>query len=125
MEAVLFVDDDEDLREVMSDILHTFSVRRVVTAGSLQEVIAQRDASLACDLAILDINLGVGQPTGVNVYEWLQGEGFAGGVIFLTGHAAADPRVQQAASVTGSVIASKPISIAVVRELLGGTRHAI
>jgi DNA-binding NtrC family response regulator len=125
MDAVLFVDDDDDLREVMWDILRDAGVKNVVAAASLGEVQARRDEALACELAILDINLGIGQPTGVNVYEWLESEGFAGTIVFLTGHAATDPRVQQAASVAGSVIASKPITVAAVRQLIGGSRQAI
>lgn len=125
MDAVLFVDDDEDLRDVMQEILRGAGVRHVVAASSLAEVKARRDEALACELAILDINLGFGEPSGVNVYEWLEHEGFAGNIIFLTGHASNDPRVQEAARLAGSVIASKPITAAAVRDMIGGTRRAI
>jgi DNA-binding NtrC family response regulator len=124
-DAVLFVDDDEDLREVMSDILRRLGVRAVVTAGSLREVQARRDEALTCQLAIIDINLGPDEPTGVNVYEWLEREGFAGRVVFLTGHASKDPRVQQAARLTGSVIASKPISAGELRNLISDARPVL
>lgn len=119
LEAVLFVDDDLDLRELMEMTLVRAGARRVVTAGSLSEVAVQRDAALACQLAILDINLGAGQPNGVEVHHWLGREGFAGKIIFLTGHAANDPQVKQAASVAGSQIASKPLSIKELRRLVG------
>jgi DNA-binding NtrC family response regulator len=125
MDAVLFVDDDEDLRAVMQDILERLGVGRIVTAGSLREVEERRNEALACELAILDINLGSDQPSGVNIYEWLERERFAGRIIFLTGHAGNDPRVQKAASLAGSVIASKPLSVAELRELIGGARRAI
>ena len=125
MDAVLFVDDDEDLREVMQDILRAVGVHRIVTAASLREVQGRRDEALDCKLAILDINLGTGEPSGVNVYEWLEREGFTGNIVFLTGHAANDPRVQQAANLAGSVIASKPLSVAELRDLIGRTRQAI
>lgn len=124
VDAVLFVDDDDDLRAVMQDILPRLGVRRVVAAGSLREVEVRRDETLACELAILDINLGHGQPNGVRVCEWLEREGFAGRVVFLTGHASSDPRVQEAARLAGSVIASKPLSAAALRELIGGAKHA-
>jgi DNA-binding NtrC family response regulator len=125
VDAVLFVDDDEDLREVMQDILGRLGVDRVVTAASLQEVQARRDEALECGLALLDINLGTDEPTGVNVHEWLANEGFAGRIVFLTGHASNDPRVREAASVAGSRIASKPLSVGELRDLIGVTRHAI
>lgn len=125
MDAVLFVDDDEDLREVMQEILRGSGVRSIVSAGSLRDVQAQREEALRCQLAILDINLGIGQPSGVSVYEWLEREGFTGDIVFLTGHASNDSRVQEAAKLTGSVIASKPITVAAIRNLIGGNRHAI
>ena len=125
MDAVLFVDDDEDLREVMRDILRAVGVHRIVTAASLREVQGRRDEALDCQLAILDINLGTGEPSGVNVYEWLEREGFTGGIVFLTGHAANDPRVQEAANLAGSVIASKPLSVTELRDLSGRSRQAI
>jgi DNA-binding NtrC family response regulator len=117
-DPVLFVDDDFDLRELMEMTLVRAGARRVVTAGSLFEVQEQRDAVLACQLAILDINLGIDQPNGVEVHHWLGREGFVGKIVFLTGHAANDPQVKQAASVAGSQIASKPLSVAQVRGLI-------
>lgn len=125
LDAVLFVDDDEDLREVMHEILGRIGVHRVVTAGSLPDVQALRDEALACQAAIIDINLGSDQPSGVSVFEWLEHEGFAGRVVFLTGHASNDPRVKEAASVANSVVAAKPLSLAELRELLGDASHAV
>jgi DNA-binding NtrC family response regulator len=125
MDAVLFVDDDEDLRGVMQDILVRLDVGRVVTAGSLQDVEELRDQALTCQLAILDINLGTDQPSGVKVYEWLEREGFAGRIVFLTGHASSDPRVQEAASLAGSQVVTKPLSVAELRELMGDAKPAI
>jgi DNA-binding NtrC family response regulator len=112
LDTVLFVDDDEDLREVMQEILARLGVRRIVAAGSLSEVQLRRDDALQCQLAILDINLGTNQPSGVNVYEWLEREGFGGRIIFLTGHASNDPRVREAASLNHAHVASKPLSVA-------------
>lgn len=120
----MFVDDDEDLRALMHDVFETVGVVRIVIAGSLREVEERRDEALACELAILDINLGSGQPSGVNVFEWLQHEGFVGRIVFLTGHAIDDPRVKDAASLAGSVIVSKPLSVTALRQVIGGTTRA-
>lgn len=124
VDAVLFVDDDDDLREAMQDVLGVLGVGRVVTAGSLRDLEERRGEALTCELALVDINLGRGQPNGVSVFEWLEHEGFSGRVIFLSGHAGADPSVQQAASLSGSRVASKPLTVAQLRHLIGGAEPA-
>ena len=120
LETVLLVDDDEDLRAAMDEVLHRLGVRRLVEAGSLRDVEDQREEALACQLALVDINLGYGEPTGINVFEWLEREGFSGRVVFLTGHGSLDPRVQRAASLAGSQVASKPLTTAKLREMIEG-----
>lgn len=120
LETVLLVDDDEDLRAAMEEVLHRLGVRRLIEAGSLRDVEDQREAALSCQLALVDINLGYGEPTGINVYEWLEREGFAGRVVFLTGHGSQDPRVRRAATLAGSQIASKPLTTAKLRDMIAG-----
>jgi DNA-binding NtrC family response regulator len=122
LETVLLVDDDDDLRAAMDEVLHRIGVRRLVAAGSLRDVEDQREEALACQLALVDINLGYGEPTGINVFEWLEREGFAGRVVFLTGHGSQDPRVQQAATLAGSQVASKPLTTAKLREMIEGLK---
>lgn len=118
VERVLFVDDDEDLSEVMTTSLMHLGVRDVMRVRSLAEVQARRDDALACQLAFLDINLGPNAPNGLAVKQWLEREGFSGGTIFLTGHGSNDPRVREAASLAGSRIASKPVTLEELRGLL-------
>jgi DNA-binding NtrC family response regulator len=120
LEAVLLVDDDEDLRAAMEEVLRDIGVRRLVEAGSLRDVENRREDVLACQLALVDINLGYGQPTGIDVFEWFEREGFAGRVVFLTGHGSQDPRVQRAASLAGSEVVSKPLSTAKLRDMVAG-----
>lgn len=118
LEPVLFVDDDPDLRELVEITLGRIGIHHVVTADSLRQVEEKREQVLACRLAILDINLGAGQPSGVQVHQWLGHEHFAGKIVFLTGHAANDPQVQQAASLAGSQIAAKPLSLSELARLV-------
>jgi DNA-binding NtrC family response regulator len=120
VERVLFVDDDEDLGEVMTASLQRLGVRDVIVARSLAEVQARRGDALSCQLAFLDINLGPNAPNGLAVRQWLEREGFSGQTVFLTGHGSNDPRVREAASFAGSRIASKPITLDELRELLAG-----
>lgn len=120
LETVLVVDDDDDLRAAMQEVLHRLGVRRLIEAGSLRDIEDQREEALACQLALIDINLGYGEPTGIDVFEWLERQGFAGRVVFLTGHGSQDPRVQRAASFAGSQVASKPLSTAKLRDMMAG-----
>jgi DNA-binding response OmpR family regulator len=115
VDSVLIVDDDEDLRDMISDVFRLAGIQRRVLAASLADVERQAEAALGCRLAIVDVNLGEGAPTGVDVSHWLRQHRFTGGIIFLTGHAGSDPRVVAAAAVSNTRIVSKPISL---RDLL-------
>ena len=108
--SALIVDDDEDLRETVSDVLGLAGVPRRVLAASLADVQRREQEALASGLAILDVNLGDNQPTGVDVSQWLRARGFSGAIVFLTGHAAADARVAAAAAVPNTRIMAKPVS---------------
>jgi CheY-like chemotaxis protein len=117
---VLVVDDDEDLREVLSALFLELGAGGCITWGSLAEI--ERDAVnvLACTLAVLDVNLGEGQPTGVEVCAWLRARKFEGRVVFLTGHAAHDPRVIEASRQPGTQVLSKPVNFEVIEALAKG-----
>jgi DNA-binding NtrC family response regulator len=117
-ETVLLVDDDDDLRAAMQEALHRIGVRRLIEAASLRDVEDQREEVLACELAIIDINLGYGEPTGIDVFEWLERAGFSGHVVFLTGHGSQDPQVKRAARLAHSQVASKPLGTAKLRDLI-------
>ena len=121
---VLIVDDDRDLRESIRDIMGLLGVESCVLAGSLGEVERARDEVLGCGLAIVNINLGPGQPTGVEVVRWLQDQGFPGTIVFLTGHGHGDPRVRAAAELAGTRLLSKPINAKVLTQLVEEARGA-
>jgi len=120
---VLLVDDDADLREALREILQLLEGVPCLLAASLDELRRQRPAAMECDLAIIDINLGDGQPSGVDVVRWLKSEGFPGKIMFLTGHGLGDPRVMAAAEVTDTDILSKPISSEELARLIAGVRR--
>lgn len=119
--TVLLVDDDEDLRQVLSDFL-LMEGANCIAAASLAQVEAQADAALATQLAILDVNLGDSQPTGVEVCRWLREHGFAGPIVFLTGHAATDPRVVEASGQPNTRVLSKPVASDTLADLVAGGR---
>jgi DNA-binding response OmpR family regulator len=115
---VLYLDDDDDLREVVGDILATVGVA-VDAVGSLAqlETLASHDAA-AFDLAVLDINLGPGVPSGIDAYRWLKEHKFVGRTVFLTGHARSHPLVAEALRLGDAMVYDKPISAAEFRALV-------
>jgi DNA-binding NtrC family response regulator len=109
MVRVLILDDDADLRELLGETLLALGAGSCRSAGGLAELQSQADDALACDLAILDINLGAGEPSGVDACLWLVERGFRGRIYFLTGHAASHPLVAEAAKIARASILAKPI----------------
>jgi DNA-binding NtrC family response regulator len=115
---VLFVDDDHDLRDTMRDTLEFLGAGPSLMAGSLEELTATLPDLSNCRLAILDVNLGVDKPNGVDVFQWLTKRGYQGSVVFLTGHGADDPRVVAAAGISGTRLIKKPLDFDAVARLV-------
>ena len=104
----ILLDDDADLLEILSELLKDRNCRCLL-ARSLDELKALGPAALAADVAVLDINLGAGQPSGIDAYEWLLSQGFAGRLLFLTGHAHAHPLVARAEQLNRAIVLDKPL----------------
>lgn len=122
MGTVLLLDDDEDLRNALSELIALLTGHRCLALASVAELKARREDSLACDIAILDINLGADQPSGLDAYDWLSREHFAGRVAFLTGHAHSHPLVARAATLGDARVYGKPIGSDELCDLLGAPR---
>lgn len=116
--GVLFLDDDEDLRDTFSDLVRTVFDRECYGLGSCRELIALGDKALGCDVAILDINLGPEVPSGLDAYGWLRRHGFAGRIVFLTGHANSHPLVVEASHLGDAEVIAKPVSFEALSSLL-------
>ncbi len=119
---VLLLDDDQDLLDSLEDLIGIIDGRRCLGLRSLAELMAHRERALTCDLAIVDINLGPGQPSGLDAYAWLRAEHFAGRIVFLTGHAQGHPMVQRACTLEGAQAFRKPLHLDHLRALLTRTR---
>lgn len=104
---LLVVDDDRDLVEMFRHLFARANLPHV-TAYSLADVKALGDVLPALDTALLDINLGLGLPSGVDIARWLRDQGYMPRVIFITGHAPDHPLVKAAAGESGHVI-EKPV----------------
>jgi DNA-binding NtrC family response regulator len=115
---VLLLDDDPDLLDVLGSVIGEVYERPCFTATSYEELVKLGDRALSCDVAILDVNLGPGRPSGIDAYRWLQERGFRGRIVFLTGHARTHPAVQRAREAQTAMVYQKPISISVLRSIL-------
>jgi DNA-binding NtrC family response regulator len=109
--GVLVVDDDADLRIALGDAIEGLFDKKWIGAASLDDLAALGDRALACELAIIDINLGPNRPSGLDAFEWLQGRNYKGRVAFLTGHARSNPLVERARREHRAGVYEKPLSV--------------
>src|SRR4029077_4924973 len=93
--GVLFLDDDEDLRDTFTDLVRSVFDRDCHGLCSYRDLVTLGDRALGCGVAILDINLGAEAPSGLDAYGWLRRHGFSGRIVFLTGHANSHPLVME------------------------------
>lgn len=117
---VVFLDDDDDLRDLFREAMSLFVHRTCLCLASFAELAQSRDAVLGAKLAVLDINLGPDGPSGIDAYRWLRTQGFDGRVAFLTGHASTHPLVAEAKRMNDVEVLEKPLPIATIIALAGG-----
>jgi FixJ family two-component response regulator len=115
--TILILDDDDDLRDSVACIFEMVGCA-CLALSSVAAMVDTRQAVLACEVAILDVNLGEGVPSGIDAYEWLRDQAFGGRIMFLTGHAPSHPLVARA-SALGVCVLQKPLSAAELRALVG------
>ncbi len=114
------LDDDADLLEILAELLEERQCH-CLRAQSLAELQALGQEVLAADVAVLDINLGSGQPSGIDAYDWLMSENFGGRLLFLTGHAHAHPLVARAERLRRATVLDKPLDGQVLLDtIIGG-----
>jgi len=121
--AVLFLDDDQDLRETVVDLVHEAFHRECLCLRGYPELVALGERALRCAVAILDINLGPGVPSGLDAYDWLQEHGFSGQIVFLTGHAGTHPLVLEASRIGNVRVIAKPVSFDLLKAAIEGTEQ--
>lgn len=119
MAMVMVLDDDGDLLATIADVLRIVYSASCLPLRSYAEMVAQSKAVLACELAILDINLGPDQPSGLEAYRWLKANHFRGRVIFITGHAELNPLVGEAHRIAGTPLLRKPFVVDELGAALG------
>lgn len=122
-EFVLCVEDNDDLRELVVELVTVVLQRRCVGVASYEELVGLGEEALGCSVAILDINLGPNQPSGIDAYRWLRDKGYRGRIAFLTGHASSHPLVIEAKRIGDAEIFSKPIEPDRLRSIVNGVRQ--
>jgi DNA-binding response OmpR family regulator len=118
---VLVLEDDNDLRGLLCELLVASGAESCVSAASFDAMVRQEAQVLECGLALLDVNLGAGEKSGLDAYHWLREHGFGGRIVFLTGHARHHPLVRQARELTQARVLSKPVD---ARELMALVRDS-
>ena len=118
---VLFLDDDDDLRDTFVEFIAESFDGECLALRSYEELVAHRAQALSCDLAILDVNLGADVRSGIDGYRWLRGEGFRGPIVFLTGHANSHPLVADVRRIGDAIVVTKPASMATLGSVLNGS----
>ena len=107
---VLLLEDDADQLEMLALALSLVCGRECVRARSYDELVRAADAALSCEVALLDVNLGPRQRSGIDAYHWLRERKYGGRICFLTGHARSHPLVAQALAAGDAQLVEKPIS---------------
>ena len=117
---VLYVEDNDDLRELVVELVTVVLNHRCVGVGSYEELTALGKKALGASVAILDINLGSDRRSGIDAYMWLRDQGYKGRIVFLTGHASSHPLVVEAQRIGDAEIFSKPIEPDRLRAIVEG-----
>ena len=117
-EFVLYVEDNDDLRELVTELVTVVFKRRCVGVGSYEELVVLGQQVLRCSVAILDINLGSNRRSGLDAYAWLRANGYTGRIVFLTGHASTHPLVVEAQRIGDAQTFSKPIDADRLRSII-------
>ena len=121
MRTVLFVDDSCDICEIFESMCQSLPEVECVCVPSMSAVQEKAEEVLQTGLAILDVNLGRGEPSGIEVYRWLKLKDYHGKVVFLSGHARTDPQVEEAGGISGVDFFQKPLGFDQIEALILGT----
>jgi len=118
MASVLILEDDEDMRSLLCELFLMGGAERCLGVGSVEELRRRGDEVHQAQLALIDINLGSGKPSGLDAFAWLQSRRYGGQVVFVTGHAASHPLLAAAERLRGVRVLKKPVEPEVLVDLL-------
>src|SRR5690348_1801531 len=120
----LVLDDDVDYCNLLTILFDSALGVECLGMQHLADVVARAEETLACDLVILDVNLGPNQPSGIDAFGWLRAHDFAGEIVFITGHAGSHPLLHSTAENEGIRVLEKPVDVGVLLSLIRGPASA-
>lgn len=109
MRSIFFLDDSEEYLDVMKVFVQAACNCEAITCSNIESMQNQIEEILKSEMAFLDINLGLNQPSGIQAYRWLKSQGYNKPVYFLTGHAKDSDEAKQAAIFEDARVLQKPI----------------
>jgi FixJ family two-component response regulator len=118
--TIMFLEDNEELRAILAEVMLSELGETPITFGHMSDMVAAAAVVLRTKMAVIDINLGTDELTGIDAYNWLKKMSYAGKICFLTGHAKNHPTVQTAAK-SGVEIWVKPMNANVLCESIRKT----
>jgi len=117
---VFLLEDDLQQMLMIEMVLTLLCKQECLCAGSFSAMVQLGPDLFKCDLALLDVNLGPHQPSGLDAYSWLRQNGFAGRVCFATGHARSHPEISRLLEAREVSVLEKPFDVQQLREVLDG-----
>lgn len=119
---VLLVDDNEDMLSLLSLLIQSSFDADTFSVSTEKEVKALSEHFQNFKIAFIDINLGPGQPDGIDIYDWLRANSFDGPIYFLSDLPTNSPMTKRALKRGDTKILSKPINpdkiTSIIREIL-------
>jgi DNA-binding NtrC family response regulator len=120
MNTVLFVDDSSDLCQLMELMCQSLPGIECICVPSMSAVLERAAQVLRTNVAILDVNLGPGEPSGIEIYRWLKVQNYRGKIVFLSGHTRTAPEVVEATKISGVQFFQKPLAFDQLEALILG-----
>jgi len=117
LKKILILDDDKDLCWVLEMLFQDGSGNECTCVHSIQELKAL-GADLKFDLALLDVNLGDPEFTGLDAHAWLMKNEYKGKTVFFSGHATSDSSMQMVLKIPNTFFLEKPASAEKILALL-------
>lgn len=118
MQSIFFLDDSEELLEVMKVFATVACERKAITCSTFDSMYDSAADILNTAVAFIDVNLGSHQPSGVEAYRWLRSQGYNKPIFFLTGHGKFSEEAKGASEFEEVHILQKPIAAQDLRNLI-------